>query len=71
MGEVPLSVSMVNQTTSPPALHENSDPNIEVPNEADEYTVRQEFFQEFTKRLKIRPTRDCFACPGESHCPQY
>ena len=71
VGEVPLSVLMVNQTTSPPELHENSDPDIEVPNEADEYTVRQEFFQEFTRRLKIRPTRDCFACPGENHCPQY
>ena len=66
MVDVNFYASIVNETSPPPNLHENSDADRETPSEADEYTVRQEFFQEFTRRLKIRPTHDCFACPGET-----
>ena len=34
----------------------------------EDYAVRREFFWEFTRRLKLAPTRDCFAQSSTSQC---
>ena len=42
-----------------------------VDHSSEDYIVRREFFLEFTRRLKIQPTRDCFTKEGEALCKAY
>ena len=37
----------------------------------DNYQVRPEYYQEFCTRLKLTPTRDCFAEPDDTHCKNF
>ena len=40
-------------------------------NSPSNYMVRPEFFEEFVCRLKIRPTRDCFALKEDAQCAAF
>ena len=43
----------------------------EKPEEEENYVVRREYFEEFTRRLNLKPVRDCFASDAETQCEKF
>ena len=43
----------------------------EKPEEEENYVVRREYFEEFTRRLNLKPVRDCVASDAETQCEKF